>query len=360
MITKSEIDSVLKSYDPTKITIATICSHSALQIFHGARREGFRTLGITGASRVDAYESFPLAAPDEFLVVDDFKDILDEEVQEKLIRQNTIIIPHGSFVEYVGPRHITDSLRVPMFGNRRVLEWEGERDSQREWLKKAGLRIPRQFKPSEIDGPCIVKFSGAKGGMGFFFVHSQDEYQDKLDAVIKSGKISENEKPIIMEYVVGVRYYPHFFFSPVMQRLELLSIDQRMESNIDELHRMGLTNKQLSEFGIERSFVVTGNLPITIRESLLPKMVEMGKQIADTSEKLFPPGMVGPFCLETICTDELEIVTFEISARIVAGTNLFPLGSPYSCYTWDEEMSTGRRIARELLRGADCLERLCY
>ncbi|HEV2449982.1 MAG TPA: DUF1246 domain-containing protein, partial [Thermoplasmata archaeon] len=29
-------------------TIATYCSHSSLQIFHGAKQEGFRTLGICG------------------------------------------------------------------------------------------------------------------------------------------------------------------------------------------------------------------------------------------------------------------------------------------------------------------------
>ena len=38
----------------------------------------------------------------------------------------------------------------------------------------------------------------------------------------------------------------------------------------------------------------------------------------------------------------------EISARIVAGTNLFIDGSPYSYLNYDEPMSTGRRIAREI------------
>ena len=37
---------LLSSLDPSKITIATVCSHTSLQIFHGARKEGFRTLGI--------------------------------------------------------------------------------------------------------------------------------------------------------------------------------------------------------------------------------------------------------------------------------------------------------------------------
>jgi len=38
---------------------------------------------------------------------------------------------------------------------------------------------------------------------------------------------------------------------------------------------------------------------------------------------------------------------FEISARIVAGTNLFISGSPYSDLV-DENLSMGRRIAREI------------
>jgi 5-formaminoimidazole-4-carboxamide-1-(beta)-D-ribofuranosyl 5'-monophosphate synthetase len=57
--------------------------------------------------------------------------------------------------------------------------------------------------------------------------------------------------------------------------------------------------------------------------------------------------MIGPFCLETIVTDKLEFKVFEISTRIVAGTNLFIAGSPYSDLT-EEGMSTGRRIAREI------------
>ena len=58
-------------------------------------------------------------------------------------------------------------------------------------------------------------------------------------------------------------------------------------------------------------------------------------------------GMIGPFCLETIVTDKLEFKVFEISARIVAGSNPFVGGSPYSDIN-EERMSTGRRIARSI------------
>ena len=61
-----------------------------------------------------------------------------------------------------------------------------------------------------------------------------------------------------------------------------------------------------------------------------------------------PKGLFGPFCLETIITSKEEIYVIEISARIVAGTNCFINGSPYTYLLYDEPMSTGRRIAREI------------
>ncbi|HEX5358842.1 MAG TPA: DUF1297 domain-containing protein, partial [Candidatus Nitrosotalea sp.] len=43
-----------------------------------------------------------------------------------------------------------------------------------------------------------------------------------------------------------------------------------------------------------------------------------------------------------------KFTTFEFSARIVAGTNLYIEGSPYSALLYNEPMSMGRRIAREI------------
>jgi 5-formaminoimidazole-4-carboxamide-1-(beta)-D-ribofuranosyl 5'-monophosphate synthetase len=45
---------------------------------------------------------------------------------------------------------------------------------------------------------------------------------------------------------------------------------------------------------------------------------------------------------------ELNFNVFEISARIVAGTNPFINGSPYTWLRYNEPMSTGRRIARDI------------
>lgn len=68
----------------------------------------------------------------------------------------------------------------------------------------------------------------------------------------------------------------------------------------------------------------------------------------DAARRLVSPGMTGPFCLEGVYDEDGKFTTFEFSARIVAGTNLYVDGSPYSSLIYNEPMSMGRRIAREI------------
>jgi 5-formaminoimidazole-4-carboxamide-1-(beta)-D-ribofuranosyl 5'-monophosphate synthetase len=93
---------------------------------------------------------------------------------------------------------------------------------------------------------------------------------------------------------------------------------------------------------------VVGNIPVVARESLLAQVFKMGDDIVRVSNEIAPPGMLGPFCLETMVTHKLEFIAFEISARIVAGTNPFMDGSPYSYLQYGSNMSMGKRIALEL------------
>jgi 5-formaminoimidazole-4-carboxamide-1-(beta)-D-ribofuranosyl 5'-monophosphate synthetase len=287
------------------------------------------------------YNAFPGGKPDEFFTVDKHSEILDKT--EELCEKNAIIIPHGSFVEYLGPENF-EKLQVPTFGNRDVLRWESSRIKEREWLESAGISMPSLFnKPQEIDRPVVVKFDGAKGGRGFFIVKNYDEF----------SKVSPTEKYTIQEYVLGTRYYLHYFYSPIREdgyklskgSLELLSIDRRDETNIDEMYKLG-SQEELKKLDIYPSFVVTGNVPLTIRESLLAEVFDMGEKVVERSLELFG-GIIGPFCLETIVNDKLEFKVFEVSARIVAGTNPFIAGSPYSELI-QSNLSTGRRIAQEI------------
>ncbi len=342
MVRKQEILKILEGYDKDNIAIATVCSHSSLQIFDGARKEGFKTIGICMGAPPKFYDAFPKAKPDEFFVVKDYKDILSKT--RELAAKNAIIIPHGSFVEYLGAENF-QKLKLPTYGNRNVLEWESDREMSRKWLESAGIKMPRQIKnPEDIESPMMVKYYGAKGGRGFFVVKNYSEFQKR---------INPNEKYTIQEFVLGTRYYMHYFYSPIKSEgyslskgtLELLGIDRRVESNADEIFRIG-SPTELAEAEIYPTFVVTGNLPLIVRESLLPRIFEMGEKVVEKSLELFG-GMIGPFCLEAVVTDSLELKVFEISARIVAGTNLFISGSPYSDLM-EEKLSMGRRIAREI------------
>src|SRR5712664_2065057 len=323
MVTRKAIASILEDYED--IVIATVCSHSSLQIFHGAREEGFRTLGIAIGKRPRFYDAFPLAKPDEFLIVESYADIVDQA--DDLVAKQVVTVPHGSFVEYMGPE-VFAKLPIPTFGNREVLRWESDREKQREWLTSAGVPMPMKIeRPQDIDRPVFVKYYGAKGGRGSFIAKNEEEFR----ASIKPGM-----KFAIQEYIIGTRYYMHYFYSPIVEKgyrlskgsLEMLGIDRRDEANIDEMYKLG-AQERLRELGLYPTFVVTGNMPVVLRESLLPAALDMGERVVERSLDLFG-GMIGPFCLETIVQDDLKFKVFEISTRIVAGTNLFVGGSPYS------------------------------
>ena len=350
MIPRSKIWNILDEYDVKQITIATICSHSALQIFHGAKIEGFRTLGICLENRKRVYSAFPKAKPDILIEVNAFSELLSENLQKELIEKNCIVVMHGSFIEYIGAKNILDYFRVPTYGNRISLIWESNRKMQIKWLKEAKLRTPKEYESiNDAKGWVFVKLHGAKGGKGYFVAKAEE-----LEKELKARNMSAKDV-IIQEYVVGQRYYLHFFYSPIETeglkvgsgRLELLSMDRRIET-IDEIYR---TLPHIIPDYMD--FTVSGNIPIILRESLLAEAIGMGAKVVKASQKLFPPGIIGPFCLETSYHPDKGFTVFEISARIVAGTNLYPIGSPYTPYIFDEPMSTGRRIAREIRKAVE-------
>jgi 5-formaminoimidazole-4-carboxamide-1-(beta)-D-ribofuranosyl 5'-monophosphate synthetase len=322
MIPKKKIDEIVEDYKELKI--ATLCSHSALQIFYGAKLEGLKTIGICTKEKRMLYEKFPNTKPDEFVIVDDYRDVDFSEI----VARSGVIIPHGSFVEYLGKK--LDNALVPIYGNRRSLVYERDRERMLSWLRKAGIKVPETLKPKEIKKPAIVKFPGAKGGRGYPIVKSYEEYKEKV------GK----REAVAQEFISGIRAYPHYFNS-IFSGVELLGVDRRIESNADEFARAIAAGYK------DISFTIVANESIILRESLLLEYIKIGDAVVKASKKIFG-GIFGPFCVETIITPDLEIYAFEISARIVAGTNI--LYHPYAEFTHGKDMFVGRRIAVELKR----------
>ena len=347
MITSNDINKILNKYDLSKLAIATLGSHSSLNIFKGAKEEGFRTVCICKEKDAIMYRKFSLT--DEIISVSDFTELLSETLQEKLRRLNVILVPHGSFTAYLSTEQLTNSLYVPIFGNRQLLNWEADRKKQADWLRKAGLRLPATFKsPEEIDRLTIAKLPGAKGGKGYFLANSPESFRKKFAEMVSRGLLREDDmdRVHLQEYVLGVNVYPSYFSSIINNDVEFLAVDRRYESAVDSIGKIPAV-EQL-EIEVNPTYTVVGNFPIVLRESLLPELMRMADNVHKKAKELAPPGIIGPFCLETVITDDLKIYTFEISARIVGGTNIGIGTSPYAYLKYGENMYMGRRIALEI------------
>ncbi|MCS7108679.1 MAG: formate--phosphoribosylaminoimidazolecarboxamide ligase [Sulfolobales archaeon] len=330
------------------ISIATLCTHTSLQIFHGAKNEGFKTVGIVESKRKWFYESFSNLI-DEFIVLNNWRELCRYEVISKLRELNSLLIPHGSFVEYVGLDCVM-GLPIPMFGLRELLVVESNQHRKMDLLSKAGITIPKSYKIGErIEGTVIVKLPGAKGGKGYFIANNTSQILSNVNELMRKGYIKDVDDVLIQEYVVGVPAYFHFFHSPVLNRTELLGMDIRYESNVDGLRRLPPS----ASIDVNPTFNVVGNLPLVLRESMLLTVMKYGINFVNITKSEVPPGIVGPFCLESIINDAGDVVVFEFSGRIVAGTNIYIHGSPYSWLYWNEPMSMGRRIAREIKMAVD-------
>ena len=326
------------SRNPKDFVIATIGSHSALQILKGARDEGMRNLVICKKGTERAYKSYRVA--DEIISVDSW-DNWEKKIEPMLLKKKAIIIPHGSFVAYLGPDRVS-KLKSMYYGTKEILKWESDRRMERQWLLKAKLQLPQVLEsPDDIDRPVIVKFHGAGGGFGYFVVRTPEQFYE-----VKNRKYPDETEFTIQEYIVGVPLYIHYFYSPVTKELEIMSFDKRYESNADSIGRIKAEDQLAAK--IHTSYTIVGNVPIVVRESMLPDLFAMGERVVKVSQKLCGKGLFGPFCLETIVTRKLQIFVFEISARIVAGTNPYIEGSPYTALRYDVPMSTGRRIARDI------------
>ncbi len=326
-------------------SIATLGSHCALQVLKGAKDEGFRTLLVCEKKREQLYRRFSFI--DDLISVDSFNEILDQRCTSQIIEKNAIIIPHGTLIAQMNSTEI-ESIKVPIFGNKWILRWESDRIMKEKLMIESKLNVPKSISNlGEINGLVIAKRHGAAGGKGYFLTTSKKDYEKKRDRLIKQGLIKSDADLYLQEYAFGVSAYLQYFQSPISGRLEFFGVDRRYESDIDGLGR--IPAPQQMEIENIPSFNVVGNSPLVLRESLLDEVYSMGERFVSTAKRLVTPGgMIGPFCLEGVYDDNGKFTVFEFSARIVAGTNLYIDGSPYSDLIYDEPMSMGRRIAREI------------
>ena len=99
-------------------SIATLGSHCSLQVLKGAKEEGFHTVLVTKSTREKFYKRYDNFI-DEYIVVDDFTEIMNDDIRDKLNASDSVLIPHGTLISEVGIEKI-EKLDIPIFGNRHI------------------------------------------------------------------------------------------------------------------------------------------------------------------------------------------------------------------------------------------------
>ena len=376
MIDRNEILANLERYDLKKAKIGVVGSHSGLDTCDGATSEGFRTVAICQDGREKTFNNYfktlrnadgtvRRGVVDETIILNKYADVMNPDVQERLIKENILFIPNRSFVSYSGIDAVENDFKVPLVGSRNLLRSE-ERGDERDYywiLEKAGLPAPKKVeRPEDIDGLTIIKVHHKQKKLerGFFTAVSYDQFVQKSNDLIKQGVIEENflESARMEQYIIGPVFNLDFFRSPLEEKgeqLELLGIDWRFESSLDGYCRLpGKQQVELEEAGIMPEYTVCGHNSATLRESLLDKAFALAEKYVKAAEKYYDPGIIGPFCLQTCVDKDLNFYIYDVAPRIGGGTNiLMAVGHPYGNALWRREMSTGRRLAMEIRRAID-------
>jgi 5-formaminoimidazole-4-carboxamide-1-(beta)-D-ribofuranosyl 5'-monophosphate synthetase len=349
---REEIQDIVACYDPEKIKVGVLGSHSALEMGHGAKQEGFEVVVVCQKGREKTYTQHYKNLFDHILLLDRFAEIISEENQRELQKLNTIFVPNRSFSVYVGYDNIEGRFAVPLLGNRHLLRSE-ERDVPRNQyylLKKAGIKTPKIFSShKEIDRLVIVKVpeKERKIERAFFYAASPGEFEEKAEERMKKRIIDREdlERAIIEEYVVGAKFNANYFWSPITGEIDLLGFDRRIQTNLDGV--LDLPADEQLEAKISTQNVEIGHTGSTMRESQLEKIFEAGEKFVEACKKEYPPGMIGLFALQGAMTKDLEFYVFDVSPRIPGCPCVEPT-SPYMKYKYGKEVGPGRRVAMEI------------
>jgi 5-formaminoimidazole-4-carboxamide-1-(beta)-D-ribofuranosyl 5'-monophosphate synthetase len=361
---------LLDGYDRSALTLCSIGSHSALEVAAGARAQGLRNLVVTAKGREKTYSRYyaregepARGCVDATLELEAFVDMLEPKVQDQLRERNVIFVANRSFEVYLREKYsydqIESGMRVPMFGNRKLLRAEEREEANNQYalLRRAGIRHPLQFKSaSEIDRLVMVKAPHAKVSFerAFFLCSSPKEYRETSQALMREGAINEEglHRAVIEEYALGPTVNLNFFYSPVLRELELCGTDTRRQTNLE-----GFRNVPPSALGALQNVPMrleeAGHIAATLTESMLEKAFEMGAAFLQAARELNPPGVIGPFALQCaiVAGPPKEFVCYDVSLRIPGspGTRY----TPYSSYRWGRDVSVGERIAMEIVFARD-------
>jgi 5-formaminoimidazole-4-carboxamide-1-(beta)-D-ribofuranosyl 5'-monophosphate synthetase len=354
MITKDKIQNVLSGYDPQKVRIGVLGSHSALEIALGAKEEGFETVVVCQNGRERTYARYYRNLFDKFIFLDKFSEITSPENVKQLTDLNTVFVPNRSFSVYAGYEAIEQKFAVPLMGNRAMLRTE-ERNTPRNQLyllQKAGIKTPKTFNsPAEIDRLAIIKVPEKERSIerAFFYASSPEEYEKTSKERIKQGIITKEalKQAVIEEYVLGAKFNANLFWSPINDEIDLLGFDRRIQTDLDGV--LDLPAAEQMELHIATQNIEIGHMGATMRESQIEKIFDAAERFVQTCRQEYPPGMIGLFALQGAVTKDLDFYVFDVSPRVPGCPCVEPT-SPYMKYKYGVEVGPGKRVAMEIKR----------
>jgi 5-formaminoimidazole-4-carboxamide-1-(beta)-D-ribofuranosyl 5'-monophosphate synthetase len=366
-----DLRGTLASYDASRLTLCSIGSHSALEVASGARAQGIPNLIVVERGRNRTYDTHYTRRFDEpargcvdaTLEVIRFADILNDDIQDLLRRENAVFVPNRSFEVYLHQQYsyaeIERRMRVPFFGNRRLLRAEerDEPDNQYALMDRAGIRYPRRLSsPDQIDRLVMVKAPHAKVSFerAFFLVRDESEYTLMAQRLLDSGTVSLEglRGAVIEEFALGPTINLNFFWSPILGELELMGTDTRRQTNRDGF--VGLPFNQARDLADEPvRMEEAGHIAATLTESMLEKAFDLGERFVHAARETDGIGVIGPFALQCVIVSgpPKDFIVYDVSLRIPGspGTRY----TPYSAYRWGRDVSVGERIAMELVWARD-------
>jgi 5-formaminoimidazole-4-carboxamide-1-(beta)-D-ribofuranosyl 5'-monophosphate synthetase len=361
MISQADVAKILEGYDPKNIRIGSLGGHSALDVCRGAKKEGFETVVVVQKDREKTYSQYyktrgNKGCVDHVIVVEKFGDIVLPEIQEQLRKLNVVFVHSRYFWVYCDFNKIENDFMVPILGTRELVRKEERDEDKNQYflLQDARIPTPKQYKdPKDIAELVIVKPSEAARGYerAFFLAHDYDDYLKQGNQMVADGIITQQslESAVIETFILGPQLNINYFYSPLSGELELLGTDTRRQTNLDGLLR--LTAPQQIEVlkHVEPKFIENGHQSVTIKESLLEQSFAVGERFVQSTIRNYKPGIIGPFALQGAFTagpPKEEFVVFDVSMRIPGSPGT--MFTPYTGYLYGENMSVGRRLAKEV------------
>jgi len=403
---------------------------------------------IVGRSDEDI-EDLPLTVRRDLIAVNDPRDLEGKEWRyailildryddiykyiDDLLEFEPLQIPNRAFTVYMGGddycTKIEKEFAIPIVGSRRLLKIEN-RGIERDYYwyaEKAGIPYPKSYTftvtskgirfKEYIDEPLILKTHHPKRMFerSFIFAADSQDLEEKVEKEVERGNLTVEvlKRARVEQLVLGPHANFNFFYSPLnameswgsiedwFSKLynlsveeariclsnELLSIDERRETILDGLRRLPVDVQLKLSKKLEPSFEVTLHALLSVRESLLKDVLRAANSLLLTLSEYEPPGIIGPWCLQTLITwdtpskyglkpsikinyttdatakayglydadvEEAPMhipVTQDLALRHGGGTNVhMGIGGQYSNIKYNKVMSTGQRTALEVVR----------